>query len=353
MKDLKESLMKISSSSSSTTKNNNNDDEQILDILHNLNQYPIDVNILAETLIGATVSKLKHNSNNDIALKAKQLVKKWKQTAKASGIGNSNTASSGGDNDVKSTSSSSTNNNGPSKSVTTTTAKTTAPATTSNSNNNNNNNNNGSIQALFDHLPDFRKNSVMKLYDTFMLSKSTLLQQAMNNNDNNNNNNDDNNDSESKIMNQIITKAQEVEEAIQSYSKGNRKAYIDKIRSLIFNLKKNHPLRHDVITGNKSTTPQKLVTMSSKELQTVEKAKEQEEQVASLHGSRRLDWEQANAEKVNEMCGIKGELLKASLFTCGRCKSHKTTSTQKQTRSADEPMTVFVFCENCGNRWKC
>ncbi len=53
------------------------------------------------------------------------------------------------------------------------------------------------------------------------------------------------------------------------------------------------------------------------------------------------------------MCGIKGELLKASLFTCGRCKSIKTTSTQKQTRSADEPMTVFVLCMNCGNRWKC
>jgi transcription elongation factor S-II len=45
--------------------------------------------------------------------------------------------------------------------------------------------------------------------------------------------------------------------------------------------------------------------------------------------------------------------MTASLFTCGRCKSVKTTSTQKQTRSADEPMTVFVLCLNCGNRWKC
>jgi hypothetical protein len=52
-----------------------------------------------------------------------------------------------------------------------------------------------------------------------------------------------------------------------------------------------------------------------------------------------------SVDKINEMCGIKGELLQASLFTCGRCKSVKTTSTQKQTRSADEPMTVFV-CES-------
>lgn len=25
---------------------------------------------------------------------------------------------------------------------------------------------------------------------------------------------------------------------------------------------------------------------------------------------------------------------------------------QVQTRSADEPMTTFVFCNQCGNRWK-
>jgi len=40
-------------------------------------------------------------------------------------------------------------------------------------------------------------------------------------------------------------------------------------------------------------------------------------------------------------------------FKCGRCKSNKTTYFQMQTRSADEPMTVFVSCLNCDRNWKC
>ncbi len=40
-------------------------------------------------------------------------------------------------------------------------------------------------------------------------------------------------------------------------------------------------------------------------------------------------------------------------FTCGRCRSKKTTYYQLQTRSADEPMTTFVSCLNCDRNWKC
>ena len=41
------------------------------------------------------------------------------------------------------------------------------------------------------------------------------------------------------------------------------------------------------------------------------------------------------------------------IFQCGKCRSWKTTYYQMQTRSADEPMTTFVNCINCGKRWKC
>jgi DNA-directed RNA polymerase subunit M/transcription elongation factor TFIIS len=40
-------------------------------------------------------------------------------------------------------------------------------------------------------------------------------------------------------------------------------------------------------------------------------------------------------------------------FHCRKCKGNKCTYYQAQTRSADEPMTTFVTCLDCGNRWKC
>jgi DNA-directed RNA polymerase subunit M/transcription elongation factor TFIIS len=41
------------------------------------------------------------------------------------------------------------------------------------------------------------------------------------------------------------------------------------------------------------------------------------------------------------------------ILKCGKCKGKKTTYYQMQTRSADEPMTTFVTCHDCGNKWKC
>jgi len=41
-----------------------------------------------------------------------------------------------------------------------------------------------------------------------------------------------------------------------------------------------------------------------------------------------------------------------NMFKCGRCKKSNCTYFQLQTRSADEPMTTFVTCLECNNRWK-
>ena len=39
-------------------------------------------------------------------------------------------------------------------------------------------------------------------------------------------------------------------------------------------------------------------------------------------------------------------------YQCSRCHKRECTYYQLQTRSADEPMTTFVTCLNCGKRWK-
>lgn len=39
-------------------------------------------------------------------------------------------------------------------------------------------------------------------------------------------------------------------------------------------------------------------------------------------------------------------------FQCSKCKSKKTTYVELQTRSADEPATLYIQCMNCQKRWK-
>lgn len=41
-----------------------------------------------------------------------------------------------------------------------------------------------------------------------------------------------------------------------------------------------------------------------------------------------------------------------SEFKCRKCQSNNCSYYQLQTRSADEPMTTFVNCLDCGNRWR-
>ena len=39
-------------------------------------------------------------------------------------------------------------------------------------------------------------------------------------------------------------------------------------------------------------------------------------------------------------------------FKCRKCSSRSCSYYEVQTRSADEPMTQFITCLDCGNRWK-
>jgi DNA-directed RNA polymerase subunit M/transcription elongation factor TFIIS len=39
-------------------------------------------------------------------------------------------------------------------------------------------------------------------------------------------------------------------------------------------------------------------------------------------------------------------------YKCSRCKKRETIYQELQLRSADEPMSLFITCLNCGHRWR-
>jgi len=117
----------------------------------------------------------------------------------------------------------------------------------------------------------------------------------------------------------------------------NQMKYKNQVRSRVFNLKdkKNPGLRANFLLG--IITPAKLAGMTSEEMANDEIKKQREQFVKEGIKDSRL----AVVE------GTKTDLLK-----CGKCGKRNCTYNQLQTRSADEPMTTFVVCNECGNRWK-
>ncbi|KAK3546319.1 hypothetical protein QTP70_025684 [Hemibagrus guttatus] len=113
--------------------------------------------------------------------------------------------------------------------------------------------------------------------------------------------------------------------------------YKNRVRSRISNLKdmKNPNLRRNVLCGN--VTPDRIAKMTAEEMASDE-LKEMRKNMTK------------EAIRDHQMAKTGG--TQTDLFTCGRCKKNRCTYTQVQTRSADEPMTTFVFCNECGNRWK-
>jgi len=128
-----------------------------------------------------------------------------------------------------------------------------------------------------------------------------------------------------------------LEDEIHNLHKNNQMKYKNQIRSRVFNLKdkKNPMLRGNLLLG--IITPQKLACMTSEEMASDEIRKQRDKFVKDGINDSRL----AAVE------GTKTDSLK-----CGKCGKRNCTYNQLQTRSADEPMTTFVLCNECGNRWK-
>ena len=65
------------------------------------------------------------------------------------------------------------------------------------------------------------------------------------------------------------------------------------------------------------------------------------------------NWQQLiDIQSKRERVQLEGDFSRATdRWQCNGCKMRKCTYYELQTRSADEPMTIFIHCLNCGKRW--
>ncbi|XP_041844023.1 transcription elongation factor A protein 3 isoform X2 [Melanotaenia boesemani] len=131
--------------------------------------------------------------------------------------------------------------------------------------------------------------------------------------------------------------AAEIEDHIYQEIKATDIKYKNRVRSRISNLKdpKNPGLRRNVLSG--SIELSRIATMSAEEM-----ASDELKQLRNV-----LTQEAIREHQMAKTGGTTTDLLQ-----CGKCKKRNCTYNQVQTRSADEPMTTFVLCNECGNRWK-
>lgn len=113
--------------------------------------------------------------------------------------------------------------------------------------------------------------------------------------------------------------------------------YKAKMRSLIFNIRdpQNTGLRERILS--RQISGEVLVTLGSEELASEQKQRE----IREIKRKKQLECERGGNQQAS-----------TDAFQCAQCRQRKCTYYQLQTRSADEPMTTFVTCVNCGNRWK-
>ena len=108
--------------------------------------------------------------------------------------------------------------------------------------------------------------------------------------------------------------------------------YTDRVRSIYLNLS-NEKLLSDLM--NKEISPEILANMTHQEMNP--------EQWKDLIDKKR----KRDANKYNN-----NAQASTDMFTCRKCKSKRCTYYELQTRSADEPATIFVTCLDCGKNWK-
>jgi len=145
---------------------------------------------------------------------------------------------------------------------------------------------------------------------------------------------------EEGAMKDPVVLAMEIEEELNK-TLPKKEAYMAQARSILYNLKdkSNAVFRFKLMVG--FFKPEQLPKLTAEHMATDQKNAERAKQRKDAMDAIDTQWSLKN-----------GEQLITGMFTCGKCKGEKTTYFQMQTRSSDEPMTTFVSCLTCNNRWK-
>lgn len=109
--------------------------------------------------------------------------------------------------------------------------------------------------------------------------------------------------------------------------------YLDRLRSIYNNLQKSDRLTKMVNSGE--IKAQEIAFMTHQEI-----CPEKWEELIKAKSIKDKNKFEQNLEAMTDT------------FTCRKCKSKKCSYYALQTRSSDEPMTLFITCLDCGARMK-
>ncbi|KAI8774217.1 transcription elongation factor S-II [Biomphalaria glabrata] len=290
-------ILKIGKKLEKLISSNTADHSSALDLLKALRDTKMTLEVLQKTRIGMTVNNLrKASSNDEVVSLAKTLIKHWKRLLPADspgGISRSNSRSSG---DASSQRMDETSNDGTEESK------------------GDSSKDGQSGQTRTQNTTDAVRIKCRELLSNAL--KASEIPDGAHNPD---------------------ELAASIEDAIFEEFGNTEMKYKNRVRSRVANLKdaRNPQLRQNVLIGLISA--QKIASMSAEEMASKE--------MKQLR-------EKLTKEAIDDHQMAKTGGTTTDLFKCGKCRKNNCTYNQVQTRSADEPMTTFVFCNECGNRWK-
>jgi len=272
----------------------NPDNETASDLLSRLKELPITLDILQKTRIGMAVNVVrKATTKDDIQTLAKGLIKSWKKLL---------------DSQEK---------NKKEKSDTSNLNKSIPPSAPKSDNNSTSTPSTRSGSKSFPPSPPSKLSDPTRRRCQEMIASSLKCEQRPDFDPTN--------------------VAAHIESAIYDLFCDTGPKYKNRIKSRVLNLrdKRNVQLRISIIDGEISAD--KFANMTAEELA-----------CDDLKQERKNITEQA----IKDHQLSKNTGTSTGQFKCFKCGLRDTSYSQLQTRSADEPMTTFVYCNKCGNRWK-